>query len=805
MLIYYLTLAARKLWREKLYAIINLFGLSLGLACCVIASSIIYHEYQFDRFHLGAEQTYRVLRERASNNQSQVRWLTSGALARTLEEEIPEIDLASKNRLYDVSVRTEQRSQILRQGHVDDQFFKLFNFPLVQGDLASLGEPYHIAITQRAAHRLFGLSDPLGKVLVIQERYYGGSYTISAVLKDPPPTSSIQFDLLHQTPGRTQEAQFDWDGWQSLVQQAGIETYVRLRPGVDPLVLEEKLSGIIARHMGEDVRRILRYRLQPLLRLHLHSMRDYGLATGGSIDTLYLFAAIALLILGIAAVNFINLSTAQALGRAREMALRKVAGAQRWQLISQLLTESTVISILALALAVPIARIFLTQLNDLFYTRYDLGFHEFLALAPFFFSIGLIFGLIGGLYPALYLSAFNPARSTGSFNHSGRFRQFLVVCQFTITVVLIVSTMVVDQQLRFIQNKNLGFDQNQLIVLPIFSADRESKTNNEPWLAARYNTVKQAFLVQASVEAASAFRFLPGKDPWFTRIVKPEGQDNTEWRMPIQETDEDLFATLGVPLLAGRTFSPENERDRTHNYILNKSAVMALGWSVENAVGRRFGRARSDDDAEGTVIGVVDDFHYASLRTPIAPAAFAYRQWFYNYLILRVRDLDGTLPFLEQTWTQFMPPELPFTYSLLSDELSALYQSERDLQDLVISFSVLSLLLACLGLFGLAAFTTERRTREIGIRKVLGASTPNILMIMSTNFLKLVMLANLVACPVGYYLTRYWLQNFAYRITPSIWDFLWAGVLTLAISCLTIGYHAARAAHTDPAKTLRHA
>ena len=804
MLSNYLTIAIRNLLRQKLYTLINLFGLAIGLSCCVIALSIIHHEYSFNRFHAHPENIYRVLRERISNDQKQIRWLTSGALARTLEAEIPEIEMASKNRFYDVNVRHNTQNQRLRHGQVDHNFFTLFNFPFIQGNSENLTQPYHIAITQRTAQRLFGNTDPMGKTITIQERYYGGDYTISAILQNPPATSTLQFDLIHQTNGRTQEAIFDWTEWQGRVQQAGIETFVRLHPDTNPKTLENKISNIIERHMGTEVRQILTYRLQPLLRLHLHSLQDYNLPTGGNINTLYLFGAIALIILTIASINFINLATARAAGRAREVALRKVVGAMRGQIIKQFLGESTLLAFLALLLAIPFAHIILNPLNTIAQTHYTLNTQTLFTLLPIFITLTLMVGLVAGLYPAFYLSAFHPTQTLNNTKRSAHLRQMLVMAQFAIAIILLIGTTVVDRQLTYIQNKDLGFDKDQLIILPIFVADRDSKTNQDPWLVARYNTVKQTFLEHPNVHAASAFRSLPGKDRWFTRIVKPEGQDNTEWRMPVQETDEDLFNTLGIPILAGRTFNPDNERDRTHSYLLNKTAVKALGWTVENAVGRRFGRARSEEDANGTVIGIVDDFHFTSLHTPIVPAAFAYRQWFYNYLVLRISNFSDTRPFLEQTWAQFMPPEQPFYFSFLNDELNTLYQADRDLQNVVTSFSILAILLACLGLFALAAFTTQQRTQEMGVRKVLGASTPQIIVLLSKNFLTLVFLANLIAWPIAYYLTQNWLQEFAYRVPLNAWPFFISAFITLIIAQLTVSYQAIKAAQTNPVDTLRH-
>ena len=342
--------------------------------------------------------------------------------------------------------------------------------------------------------------------------------------------------------------------------------------------------------------------------------------------------------------------------------------------------------------------------------------------------------------------------------------------------------------------------------MPIFLYDRESKTNNEPWLVAQYNTVKNTFLQHPNILAASGFRFLPGWGGGFIRIVKPEGHESTEWRMPVQEADGDFFNTLNIPLLAGRTFSPGNERDRTHAYILNRTAINALGWTIEDAIGRRFGRARSEEDAQGTVIGVVEDFHYASLRETIQPAAIGYRQWFYNNLALRIRPDNWveTRRFLEETWRKFMPADIPFTCSFMNEDLATIYRAEEQTGKLVTLFSGLAILLACLGLYGLAAFTAERRTREIGIRKTLGASVSSIVLLLTKDFLKLVLISNFIAWPIAYYTTNQWLQSFAYRIELNTWPFILSGLSALLIALLTVSYQAIKAARTNPVETLRY-
>ena len=498
-------------------------------------------------------------------------------------------------------------------------------------------------------------------------------YKITGVLDDPPSNSSIRFDLLHATGPRTDEGQFDWTEWQRRVQQAGIRTFILLRKGHSPRELEDRLPAFIERHMGEDVRKILAYRLQPLRRWHLHSRADYGLAGGGDIRSLYIFAAIATLILLIACINFVNLATARSAGRAREVGMRKVLGARRGQLAAQFLAESALVVLPALALAAALAWAAAPRVGELTEIRLSLSLRTLASLLPGLFALGLAVGILSGLYPALYLSGLDPVGALQGQGRRGsaRLRKVLVVFQFAVSVLLMVLTDVVHRQLSYVSERDLGFRKEHIVVLPIFETDRESKTNKDPWLAARYNVAKQAFLAHPGVLAATAFRFLPGWGGGFVRIVTPEGQEGTEWRMPVQEADEDFLATLGIPLLAGRTFSPAIERDRGFAYILNESAVKSLGWTAEDAVGRRFGRARFEEDAKGTVIGVSGDFHYASLRERIEPAAIAYRQWFYNYLALRIRseDIPGTVDFLEKTWKGLVSPDLPFAFSFLDQEI----------------------------------------------------------------------------------------------------------------------------------------
>ena len=804
----YLKIALRNLTRQKLYSLINVFGLAVGIAACIIALIFIRHELSFDTFHNSADRIVRVLRERGDADKRNVRWLTSGALARAIEE-YPQVKMASKSRIYVVTVSDGNRDFRLRQGHVDERFFDLFSFGFESGSQeTAFTSPYTIAITRATADLLFGSEDPIGKTVTIEERYYGGDYTVTAILDTPPRNSSIQFDMLHRTPPRTEEGQVDWNEWQPRVQQAGIQTFLLLNDNVHRGGFEDALPDFIERHMGEEARANITYRLQPLLDWHLYSRTDFDLASTGDINQVVTFGAVAAFILLIACINFTNLATARSVSRSREVGLRKVIGAYRQQVIRQFFGESMLLAALSLFFAIAIVRIALPRFNTLAETHFAFTAATLIQILPALLLLVIAVGVFAGLYPALFLSAFQPIEvfRKSRAGATSWFRQGLVIFQFAISIALIIGTGMVQRQIDYISSKNLGFAKDHFLLVPIFNIDRTSKKPGEDWLVGRYNVVKSEFLKHPEILSASAFRFLPGEDAFFSRLVKPEGHEGTEWRMPVQECDEDFFAAFGIDILAGRTFSPDNQRDRTHGWILNETAVRALGWTPEDAVGRRFGRARSEEDAKGEVIGVVSDFHYATLHQKLGPAAMGFRPWFYEYVGLRVsgRDLPGTVDHIEQTWRSFMRPDQPPVISFLDDRLAMLYENERRVGSIVGAFSILAILLGCLGLFGLASFTAEQRIREIGIRKTLGASSSSVLILLSTNFARLVGIGCLLAWPTAWWLTDKWLDNYAYRTEIDPLVFIAGGLGALIIALLTVSYQALRAAQTDPVTTLRH-
>lgn len=803
----YATIAVRNLTRHKLYSLINIFGLAIGLSASMIALLFIQHELGYDTFHAKSDRIYRILRERGQADRRMVSWLTSGALARAIEADHPQVERASKSRLYTVTVRDGDRVHGLVQGHVDDQFFDLFDFPFVSGSESDLSRPYTAAITRRTADLFFPGQDPIGRTITIEERYYGGDYTITSILEDPPTNSSIQFDLIHKTEPVAQEGKLDWTTWQPRVQQANIQTFVLLGDGQDPEAFESQLPAFLERHMGEEARSVLTYRLQPLLDWHLYSAVDYRMAATGDINQVIAFAVVAGFVLLIACVNFTSLATARSVSRGREVGLRKVIGAYRHQIVQQFFGESLLLACLAGLLAVAIVRMTLPSFNTLAEMQLALTGATIASAAPAWLLLVAVVGVLAGLYPALYLSGFQPVevfRKTVS--RSAGFRKGLVVFQFALSIAMIVGTGMVQRQVAYLSEKNLGFEAEQLVILPIFRTDRESKKEGEQWLVGRYNVVKEAFKKHPDVLAASALRFLPGERQPMARLVKPEGHDDAEWRMPVQECDESFAETFGIPLLAGRTFNPDNQRDRTHGWMLNESAVKALGWTPQDAIGRRFGRARSEEDAKGEVIGVVGDYHYAPLRQKLGPAVMGFRPWFYDHLALRIsgNNLSETIVHIEDTWRKFMRPDQPPTYRFMDERLARLYENERRLGLTVGVFTALAILLGCLGLFGLASFTTEQRVREIGVRKTLGASTGSILALLSSDFVKLVGFGCLVAWPAAYYFTQRWLEGFAYRTPIDPLVFLGAGLFAHLIALLTVSYQSVRAARTDPVHALRH-
>ena len=793
----YLKIALRNMMRHRGYSLINVLGLSVGVACCILIGLFIHDEFRVDRFHKKSDRIYKLLREmRNDDGIRDMGFGTSGAAGPALKKDYSEIETVVRYYMSGYIWTTyKDRKFNQRFCLTDPDFLDVFDFELVIGDRATvLKEPLSILVTETAARRFFGDDDPIGKVLTVDDRYMGGVYTITGVLKNVPRQSTMRFDIVCATVN-TRWTRNVFEQWAVDSTWRPAHNYILLREGADATALEAKLPEFMARYMGDDIVKKSTYFLQPFERIYLYSRVDYGISAYSDITYVYLFAIIGLFILLIACINFMNLATARSARRAREVGLRKVVGAYRAQLIRQFLGETFLTALLAGLLSLVIVKFSLPLLNNFAQKTIALeGQTLWYAIAGLFILTVLVSVLAGG-YPALFLSSFRPVMvlkgTLVSGARSGRLRQILVVFQFAISTFLIAGTYTVYQQLNYVQNKNLGFDKNFMVMTWLFATDRR--------LTDDYLNIKNEYLKHPNILKASASHSTMGYGGQMDRVF-PEGRGGEDWRMRVMGVDETFLDTYNLELIAGRNFSMVADTARA--FILNETAVKRLGWT--EPIGKAFGWSAYNRE-KGIVIGVVKDFHNRSLHEVIRPVAIAMWQPKFNVLSLKIRgeDIEETLKYIGELWQKYIP-EKPFEYRFLDENLARSYMAEQRIGTLVTVFAGLAIIIACLGLFGLASFTAEQRTKEIGIRKTLGASVPNIVRLLSREFVILVLLADVIAFPLAYWAMNEWLAGFAYRIDLGALIFVLSGFLTMAIAIMTVSTQAIRAALTDPATALRY-
>ncbi len=795
----YLKIALRNLMRHKGYSLINVLGLSVGVACCVLIGLFIHDEFRVNRFHTKSDRIYKLIREmRNDDGTRDMGFGTSGAAGPALKKDYSEIETVVRYLSWGYIWTTyKDRKFNQRFCLTDPDFLEVFDFELVKGDRATvLKEPLSILVTEATAQRFFGNDDPIGKVLTVDDRYMGGVYTITGVLKNTPRQSTMQFDIVCATVN-TYWTRNVFENWAVDSTWRPAHNYILLREGADVKALEAKLPEFMAQYMGDEIVKKSTYFLQPFERIYLYSRVDYGISYYSDITYVYLFAIIGLFILLIACINFMNLSTARSARRAREVGLRKVVGAYRAQLIRQFLGETFLTALLAGLLSLIIVKFSLSLLNNFAQKTIALEGQTLWYAIVGLFVLTVLVSLLSGGYPALFLSSFRPVTvlkgTLVSSVRSGRLRQILVVFQFAISTFLIAGTYTVYQQLNYVQNKNLGFDKDLMVMTWLFSTDRRLTDN--------YLNIKNEFLKHPNILKASAGHSTMGYGGQLDRVF-PEGKGGEDWRMRVMGVDEAFLDTYNLELTAGRNFSLSVTTDTSQAFILNETAVKRLGWT--EPIGKEFGWAAHNRE-KGTVIGVVKDFHNRSLHEVIRPVAIAMWQPKFNVLSLKIRgtDIDETLKYIGEIWRKYIP-EKPFEYRFLDENLASSYLAEQRIGTLITVFAGLAIIIACLGLFGLAAFTAEQRTKEIGIRKTLGASVPNIVRLLSREVVILVLLANLIAFPLAYWVMNEWLAGFAYRIDLGALIFVLSGLLTMAIAIMTVSTQAIRAALTDPATALRY-
>jgi putative ABC transport system permease protein len=797
----YLKTAWMNLRKHQVFSLINIAGLSIGITVCIVIVRYVQYEWSFDRFNAHADRIARIVFNANMNGGKISESNVMPPVAGVMQREFPEVETATRLMQFGTP-KVSHGTRVFRGNEaafVDPNFFDVFTFQFISGNpRTALQQPHSVVITQAAAEKYFGREQALGKTLVLNDQ--PTAYRITGVIQAWPANAHFHFDLLASLTGWRDASS---DSWMT----SGYYTYLLLKKRSDLAALQAKLPGMVERYMGPQIQQqmgltlsqfhtqgnALGFALQPLTAIHLHSHTTTELEPGGNVTYLYIFSAIALFMLLVACINFINLSTASASGRAKEVGVRKVIGGSRFALVKQFLLESALLVFVALGLSVLLIYVFLPWFNR--FSGMDIPEGLDLSLAWELVILGVVVSLGAGLYPAFFLSSFRPIAvlkgKVGSGRKSLGLRSGLVVFQFFITVGLIIATLVVWQQMRYIQHKNLGYDKAQLLVLP-----------NSYALGPHEEVFKQEMLRDPRVVNATVSSYRPaGPSNSNNTLAFPQGHDDQMLRAVEYHVDEQYIPTLGMQMASGRNFSSSFGEDSTA-MVINESAARTFGWSNPAAVGKILINASSVPHVPYHIIGVVRDFNFKSLHEPITPLFMVLDRE--SGLIFKVHtsDIRGLLAHMKDRWQSLGAAE-PFRFNFMDQLYNDTYALEGRTSMLLNLFAVLTILVACLGLFGLATYSAEQRAKEIGIRKVLGATSFQMVKMLSGHFLRLVGLACLVAFPLAYWAMHKWLQGFAYRINLSGWVFVEAAGIALCIAWSTVSARALKAAMTNPVKNLR--
>jgi len=804
----YIKIAWRNLIKNKAFTAINIAGLAIGIATCLMILLFVQDELSFDRFNEKASQIVRVVFRGTMNGEKMKESSVMAPVATTLRNDYPEVTDATR-LLQNGRPKILVDNKTFRDASfafADSNFFRVFTLPLIKGDAKTvLVEPNTAVITESLSRKFFGNADPMGKVLNLKDD--NQLYRITGLIRDIPANSHFHFDIFGSMASVPDARSTSW-------LSGSYFTYLVLPKGYDYKKLESKLPGSVEKYMGPQVLKALgvsltEFRkkgndiglyLQPLTDIHLKSDFSNSLEPGGDIRYVYIFSAIALFMLLIACINFMNLSTAGASKRAKEVGIRKVLGSVKYELIGQFLIESALLALFSLIVALILVKISLPLFNDLAGKHLKLN----LIQNPFMIFGLLLFwflvSILAGSYPAFYLSSFKPisvlkSKFTGK-EKSVSFRSGLVVFQFIISVGLIVGTTIVYQQLSYIQHIKLGYDKEQLLVL-----------RNSYLLGDREDVFKEQIMQDPRVASVTTSGFLPA-GPTNTDLTTsfPDDSKNQNSRVRIYQIDDQYIPTMGMKIVQGRNFSKEFPSDSSHvtpTVIINETLASVFGWG-KNAVGHTVNLFTNNVGGKKgfKVIGVVQDFHFRSLHEPINPLLMVFQKSSGLIIKVKTKDLKGLLASLKTQWDTYKTEE-PFTYAFVDELYNQTYIAEQKTGFILNIFAGLTVLIACLGLFGLATFTAEQRNKEIGIRKVLGASVPDLIGLLSKEFIVLVSIAIVIATPIAWWAMNDWLNDFAYRIHISGWVFVMAGVAAILIALITVSFQAIKAAVANPVKSLR--
>lgn len=786
----YLKLAWRNLMKSKVFSLINILGLTIGITVCMMIFLYVLNEYSFDSFHSEKSRIYRVIRSFSDNSDAHGSPYLSGPYQPALLNDFrPEIQRAV--RIYPVNGLVTLGDKSFNEKKLysaDADFFTLFSFPLIQGDPATvLKDPQSVVLTETTAKRYFGsVSRAMGKVIMLNKSLY---LKVTGIAKDAPFNSHLDFDIVYPIANYASS-----DFFKVWINNA-MYTYVLIAPGVTQQQLQSRMPRFVDKYLGEDMKKFglhFSLSLEPLPDVYFDNTGQDGVKHGDK-KVVYIFLSIAALILLIACINFMNLSTIRAVERSKEVGMRKVMGALRKHLVLQFIGESMLLTAVSAMLALGLLLLLLPFYNHL------LGYHLSLSWnkPPVYIFLGgviLIAGLLAGSYPAFMLSAFSPIASLKGKLKLGKggslFRQALVVVQFSISVFLILGTIIIKSQMHFVKNKQLGYNKEQTVMVPI---DNNDIFNNR-------DIFKRDLESEKDVANVSMMSGEPGGF-FDTHAFQVEEQSGI-WQANTEFADFECVQTLGLKIIAGRNFSSQYPTDSARAVLINRTAAQNLGWSPSQAVGKWI-RNTVRDDERRTIIGVVEDFNFLSLKQPVTALVISPAIDRRVALIrLKTTDLSAALSAIRKDYSK-AAPQYPFEYSFLDQQFDALYKTDLLQEKILGIFSCLAIFIACLGLFGLVSFTAAKRTREIGVRKVLGSSVENIVLLLSKDMLKPVLIATVISLSLGYYAMHIWLQTFAYRTPLHWWIFLLAALITFAIALLTISFRSIQAAMANPASSLR--
>jgi putative ABC transport system permease protein len=770
----YIKITWRNFRNNKIYSFINVMGLAVGMACCILILLWVQDELSYDKFHENYSDIYRTIPELQGTKYSS----NPLALAAVFKEQYPEVRKIARFCSRYWLLKYGDRIFNERGALVDDDFLRIFTFPLIEGTPDTVfASKESIVLTERAAAKYFGSQDPIGKSLLINKNI---DLIVTGILKDVPKNSHLQFDFLASMRLMGERGDTSWS--------YEARTYALLEKNVSIQDFAEKIFGFVMEHDKRTRQKVVLH-IQPLSKVHLYSLNGTD-----PVLYVYIFLTIAIAILIIACINFINLTTARSNTRAKEIGMRKVIGAERADIIRQFIGESIILAALALLVAIGMVYLFLPAFNNLAEKQLTLDLTGDVSTLFLLLGIILFTGLASGSYPAFMLSSFRPSNilRRGKIQAgSGGFvlRRILVVSQFTATIVLIIGTIIMYKQLNYIRNKDIGLDREHVVVI---SMNRE--------LRQAYKAFKNEIKQNPNVINVTAARRIPTNIGHINPVYW-EGKGPEDYvTMTDASVDYDYFETLGMEIIQGRSFSEEFATD-AENYVLNEEALRIT--ELESPIGKMF----SCWEDEGKIIGIVKNFHTRSLHTEIGPVIFtlSQRHGSHSYIFVKIRpdDISGTIGYLEKKAAEFAPNNL-FEYTFLDDEFNRQYGNDQRRGEIYRSFTFLAIFISCLGLFGMASFTAEQRTKEIGIRKVLGASITNIIALISKDFLVLLFVSNAIAWPIAYYLMNKLLNNYAYRTSIAVWIFIVSGIMAVFIALFTVCIKIIRAAFSNPVDSLRY-